>query len=111
MELATKAPSWLGKVLLPQLNAMRGDIRALDAKFTGRIDGLEGKLNGRFDLLGSKLTGRIDGLSSKMDAEFGTVHSEIKRLDQLIEGIDKRMDLTERLVAVEAKVRDLEAKR
>ena len=95
MELAAKAPTWLARVLLPQLNEVRGDIRALDGKLTGRIDGLEGK---------------IGGLEAKMDAEFRSVHSEIKRLDERVDGLDKRMALAQRLTTVEAKVRDLEVK-
>jgi len=52
-------------------------MRAMD----GRSNGLEGKLVG----LDQKFTARIDDLKAKMDAEFRTVHSEIKRPDENID--------------------------
>ena len=39
------------------------------------------------------------------------VHSEDRRLDDKFDGLDKYMDIMERLVAVESRVRELEAKR
>jgi uncharacterized protein YicC (UPF0701 family) len=71
------------------LNEIRGEMRALDAKFTARIEGLQ----------------------AKMDAELRAIHSEINRLDDKVGALDKRMDITERLDAAEAKVRELEARR
>ena len=79
----------------------------LDAKLSGRIDALDAKLSGRID----SLEGRSAGLEAKMDAEFRAVHSEVRRIDESFEGLSKRLDMNERLLSVEARVRELEAKR
>lgn len=111
--MAEKVPGWLERVLLPQLNEVKGELKAVNA----RIDGVEGK---------------IDGLEGKMEGEFKAVHSEINRLDEKVDGVDrrlgskideldkrftekmdsfdKRLDITQRLAVVESKVHELETR-
>ncbi len=47
------------------------------------------------------INARFDGLEGKIDGEFKAVRSEITRLDQEIDSVDKRMDAARRLVVVE----------
>ena len=94
--MAMKVPGWLEQVLLPQMSELKGEIRALDAK--------------------------VEGFGSKVEGEFRAVHSEIGRIDQKIDaldklretktdGLDKRMDVTQRVAVIEEKMRELETKR
>ncbi len=83
--MAEKVPGWLERILLPQISELKGEIRAINARF----DGLEGKVEG----------------------EFAAVHSEIKWLDGKIESLDKRMDFSQRLAIVEEKVQELQARK
>ncbi len=73
--MASKVPGWLERVLLPQLNELKGEIKALDA--------------------------RVGGFESKVEGEFKAVHSEVRRLDEKIDGLDKRMDVTQRVAVIE----------
>jgi hypothetical protein len=57
------------------------------------------------------LKGEIKALGVRTEGEFKIVHSEIKRLDEKIDGLDKRMDITQRLVVVEGRVHELQAKK
>jgi hypothetical protein len=68
-------------------------------------------MRGEMKALNARFTARINGLGARMYAEFGTVHSEINGLDRKVDALDKRMHITERLDAAEAKVRELEARR
>ncbi len=83
--MAEKVPGWLERILLPQISELKGEIRAINARF----DGLEGKVEG----------------------EFSAVHSEIKWLDGKIESLDKRMDFSQRLAIVEERVQELQARK
>ncbi len=83
--MAEKVPGWLERILLPQISELKGEIRAINARF----DGLEGKVEG----------------------EFAAVHSEIKWLDGKIESLDKRMDFSQRLATVEERVHELQARK
>jgi tetrahydromethanopterin S-methyltransferase subunit G len=83
--MAEKVPGWLERILLPQIGELKGEIRAINARF----DGLEGKVEG----------------------EFAAVHSEIKRLDGKIESLDKRIDFSQRLAVVEEKIQELQARK
>ena len=94
--MAEKVPGWLQRILLPQISEIKGEIKALDAKF--------------------------GGLEAKVEGEFRAVHSEIARLDQKIGAVDdklttrigdldKRWDVAQRLAVMEGKVHELEARR
>ena len=118
MELASKVPGWLKRILLPQLLELKGQVKAVDAKvgaidarFDTKIGALDAKFESKFDAFEARFDARFNAMDAKTDAEFRTVHSEIKRLDERIDGLDKSMDITQRLVAAESKVRELEATR
>lgn len=80
-QVAEKVPGWLERVLLPQISGVKGELKAINA--------------------------RIDG-------EFKVVHSEIKRVKEMlgtkIDELDRRMDVTQRLAAVEEQLKELRAK-
>jgi hypothetical protein len=59
----------------------------------------------------SELKGEVKATNARLDGEFKAVHSEIRRLDEKIDGLDKRMDFVQRLAIVEGKVSELEGRR
>jgi hypothetical protein len=59
----------------------------------------------------SELKGEVKAINARLDGEFKAVHSEIRRLDEKIDGLDKRMDVVQRLAVVEGKVQELESRR
>lgn len=79
--MAGKVPGWLERVLLPQISELKGELKAMNA--------------------------RIEG-------EFKVVHSEIKRVEETlgtkIDELDRRVDVTQRLAAVEEQLKELRAK-
>ncbi len=93
--MAARAPGWLERVLLPQMNEMKGEIKAIDA----RIEGFEGKVEGEFRAVHSE----IKRLDEKIDSSAG-------RLEEKIDSLDKRMDVTQRVAVIEEKMRELESK-
>ena len=79
--MAEKIPGWLQRVLMPQIGEVKGELKAMNAR---------------------------------MEGDFKVLHSEIKRVEETlgtkIDEMDKRMDVTRRLAAVEEQVRELRAK-
>jgi hypothetical protein len=82
--LASRVPGWLERVFLPKMNELKQEIKALDA--------------------------RVGGFEAEIGGEFNAVHSVIKRSDEKIDGLDKRMDVTQRVAVVEEKMREFESK-
>ncbi|MDG7012355.1 MAG: hypothetical protein JRN11_02565 [Nitrososphaerota archaeon] len=93
--MATRVPTWLERVLLPQVSELKGEIKALDAK----VGGFESKVEGEFRAVHSEI-GRLDEKMESLD----------KRLEAKIDGLDKRMDVTQRVAVIEERMRELEAK-
>ena len=93
--MATRVPGWLERVLLPQLNEMKGGVKALDA----RVGGFDDKVEGEFMAVHSQ----IKRLDEKID-------SNSKRLEEKIDSLDKRMDMAQRIAVIEEKMRELESK-
>ena len=79
--MAEKIPGWLQRVLMPQIGEVKGELKAMNAR---------------------------------MEGDFKVLHSEIMRVEGTlgtkIDELDKRMDVTRRLAAVEEQVRELRAK-
>ncbi len=59
----------------------------------------------------SEVKGELKAMNARMGGEFKAVHSEIRRLDQKIDSVDKRLDVAQRLAVIEGKVHELEARR
>lgn len=64
MEAAKKAPSWVTRVLLPEIGEMKGDIKALDTK----VDSMRTVLNTEMRALSEKIdiVPRLAILEAKM---------------------------------------------
>ena len=91
--MAEKVPSWLGRLLLPKLSEISGDIKALNA----RIDSLEKTMNTRFETVNA----RIGYLQESMNARFEAVNTRI-------DSLEKRMPVIEELTAIKIRLADLE---
>ncbi|HEV2138033.1 MAG TPA: hypothetical protein VGR53_04270 [Nitrososphaerales archaeon] len=78
--MAERILGWLERILLPQVYELKGELKAI---------------------------------SARMDGEFKAVHSEIRRVEEKlgtkIDGLDKRMDVTQRLTKVEEELKELRA--
>lgn len=110
-------------IIAPEVHALRSDIQRLDqkvdgvdARLTTKLDGLKGeilseirRLDEKIESLDARLSIKIDSLKAEMQSMKGELLSEIRRLDARIDAIDRELktaiDLRERLVALEAKIR------
>jgi glutathione S-transferase len=99
--------------LAPQLDGIRGDIRALEAKvdavdtkFEAKFDALDGKFEARFDALDSKFEARFVAIDSRfeaVDAKFGVVLARIDAIDTKVESF--RRELLAEVHRVESSIR------
>ena len=96
--MVEKIPAWFGsavsRYLAPEI------MRIVDERVTRAENSLKELMNVRFAALDAK----IDGAEKRLDARIDSVE---KRLDSL----EKRLDLVQRVTLLEAKVREIEAKR
>jgi chromosome segregation ATPase len=114
--IRTLMQTWLApelRILGERLTHVEAHLETIDRRLEGvdkRLDGVDRRLDGvdkRFDAVDRRfdaLEKRIDGVEEKLNsfrtevrAEFATVHSEIRRLGQVV-------DFRERLARVEAKL-------
>ncbi|MDJ0268979.1 MAG: hypothetical protein NXY59_00215 [Aigarchaeota archaeon] len=78
--MASKIPSWIQKFLLPELESVKGELKAINTRI-------------------EELDKRIERLRNEMIARFEAVNSRI-------DSLDKRLDVAERLAVIEAKLRE-----
>jgi len=67
----------LQSFLAPQLEGIRGDIRALDAKLDGKIESVDARI--------AALDVKIASLDVKMDAKIGILDTKIGTMDMKVE--------------------------
>jgi tetrahydromethanopterin S-methyltransferase subunit G len=131
-DMAEKIPSWLERVLLPQISELKGEVKVLHTRIDGlgeKIDGAERRLESKIGEADKRLGDKIDEvdkrLCEKIDEVDKRLESKIddgdKRLESMIagvdmrlgakiDGLDKRLDMTQRLAVVEAQLKELRAK-
>ena len=89
--MASKIPAWIQRILLPKLESIRGELKAVNA----RIDALKISM----EEMDRRLTFQIQSLRNEMIAKFEAVNSRI-------DSLEKGLDVAERLAVIEAKLRE-----
>lgn len=89
--MASKIPAWIQRILLPELESIRGELKTVNA----RIDALKISM----EEMDRRLTSQIQSLRNEMIAKFEAVNSRI-------DSLEKRLDVAERLAVIEAKLRE-----
>ncbi len=87
--MATRVPGWLERVLMPQINELKGGLKAMNARIDGEFKSLHSEI------------ARIDEKIDSVD----------KRLESKIDALGKRMDVTQRVAVTEEKIRGFEARK
>jgi len=89
--LPSKIPIWIQRFLLPELESIKGELKAMNT----RINEMEKRLSVRIQ----ELDKRVESLRNEMVARFEAVNSRI-------DSLEKRLDVAERLAVIEAKLRE-----
>ena len=91
-------------IVAHELHALRGEIRVLDQK----IIALDQKFDQKIDGVDSRLTIRIDALAAQIASSKAELLSEIRRVDNRIDSVDRELrtaiNVRERLAALEARL-------
>lgn len=95
-------------LIAPELERIKGQMSALDAK----TEALDAKLDAKIGALDSKLDNKIATVEAKIDAldiKFGALDTKVEAARSEIHSLEKRLDETlsirERLAALETTVR------
>jgi len=112
-KVAEKVPSWISRILLPEIRAIVKEeissqlkpidakISALDSKVEERTNSLESKISA----LDSKVEERTKALDMKIEVEISSLRNEmVARFDS----IEKRLPFIERMALMEARIEKLE---
>jgi chromosome segregation ATPase len=94
--LAEKVPSWLERLLLPQISEIKGEIKA----FRGETEGELKSINTRIGSLSNEVNTRIETLSTQINTRIDSLSTEIKDLRESI-------SVAQRLAVLEAEVNEL----
>ena len=84
--MASRVPSWHGRVLLPRMNVLKREIKALDTRVECEFRSMHSEIR--------RLDGKIDPSN--------------KRHEGRIDALDKRSDVAQREAVIEEKMRELE---
>jgi len=105
--MAEKIPGWLERVLLPQISELKGEVKVIHSD----VNSVGQRLDQRIDSLDEKLSQRIDHLDQKITQGIVGVERRIDVVDKRVDELRTEMEVTQRLAAVEAKVKELESRR
>lgn len=80
--------------IAPQLEGIKGDIRALDTKIETKIGALDtkiGALDTKIDTKVDSLDTKIDSLDSKIESYRRELLAEMRVMDQMIQRVEKTL--------------------
>ncbi len=86
-----KAPSWVERMLIPSLNEMKGELKAIHT----RIDSLESNMNTRIGSLDERMNTRITSLETKMDIKFEGLDYRFETINTKLDSLEKRIPVIE----------------
>jgi len=96
------------RILLPRLNSIDGELKALNTKIDGEIKTLNTKIdatNTRIDSTKSELRTEISSMKNELWAEMTSNKNEIK---SDIRALSEKVDILPRLAVLEARIKELE---
>jgi SMC interacting uncharacterized protein involved in chromosome segregation len=123
-KLVEKAPSWIERILLPSLNEIKGEIRAvntridsLDDRMSTKIDSLKTEMISKFQSVDHKFEAtdiKIDSLKTEMNSKFEATDIKIDSLKTemtvRLDYLEKRIPVIEEITALKIKIAELEKK-
>ncbi len=101
---AEKIPSWLKQVLMPELNEIKGELKAVNT----RIDALESNLNIRIDSLRNETKTEINSVRNEIAGVGKEIESLRTEMNVKFDSLEKRIPVIEKITALELKIADIE---
>jgi vacuolar-type H+-ATPase subunit I/STV1 len=105
------------RLMLPRLNSIDGELKAMNAKIDSveeslgaRIDGFEKSLGTRIDSVEESLGARIDGFEKSVDSFRNEMRAELKVVNVKVDQIDQKLDIDKRMLIMEAELKELKKK-
>ncbi|KCZ72987.1 hypothetical protein ANME2D_00046 [Candidatus Methanoperedens nitroreducens] len=95
-----KVPGWIKQVLMPELNEMKGELKAIHTRIDSvevQIGSLRNEMNSKFEGMNyrfEKVDERIDSLRTEITVKF--------------DSLEKRIPVIEKITALELKIADIE---
>ena len=104
-----KIPSWIERLLLPKLNEITGEIKALEAK----IESVDNKVDVRIDNLRTEMLVKFEAadvkaasLRNEVISRFGAMDAKFEAMDYRFDSLDARIPVMEKIAAFEVRLAD-----
>ena len=101
-----KIPGWIERMLLPKLNEISGEIKALEAK----IESVDNKVDVRIDSLRKEMLSKFESVDVKLESAEGKVESLRNEIISKFDALDFRFDSLEAKLPVMEKMAEFEVR-
>ena len=102
-----KIPSWIERLLLPRLNSIEGELKAINT----RIDSIEdqagsfrNEMLSRFEATDNK----IDSLRNEMLSKFEGLDYRFEAINTRLDSLENRIPVIEEITALKLRIAELE---
>lgn len=100
--LMERIPGWIERLLLPKLNEISGEIKALH----GRIDGVEKEVAG----LRREMMTKFEAVDVKFESLRNEMISRFEAVDSRFDSLEARLPVMEKMAEFEIRLAELERK-
>ena len=101
-----KIPGWIERMLLPKLNEISGEIKALEAK----IESVDNKVDVRIDSLRNEMLSKFESADVKFDSLRNEMISKFDAVDFRFDSLEARLPVMEKMAEFEVRLAEIEKK-
>jgi len=116
MEKIGKVPGWLERLLMPKLNEISGEIKAIHTRIDGvekEVASLRSEMMTKFESVDVKFESadaKVESLRSEMMTKFESVDRRFDAVDSRLDSLEARLPVMEKMAEFEARLAELERK-
>jgi len=99
-----KMPSWIERLLLPKLNTIEGELKAINT----RIDSLDEKIDIKIDSLRNEMKSEFTGLNYRFEKVNERIDSLRIEMTVKLDSLEKRIPVIEKIAVLELKIAEIE---
>ena len=111
MEKIEKIPAWIERMLLPKLNEISGEIKAIHTRIDSvekEIASLRNETKTEITSLRSEMLVKFDAVDAKVESLRNEMMSKFEAVDSRFDSLETRIPVMEKMAKFEVRLAELE---
>jgi len=108
-----KIPAWIERLLMPKLNEISGEIKALHTRIDSvekEVAGLRREMMTKFESMRNEMLAKFEAVDVKFESLRNEMLSKFEAVDSKFDSLEARIPVMEKMAEFEVRLAELERK-